>query len=137
MLRHPSALRSLAEICRQDHRATATGSSASAKASKKGKGKSKDANGAVDELESDDGRDLLIRLLLCGVLRNVVKMDSPVDDAIDLRSLTSEVVLPLINGLLDVNLDDVVAKVSRLVSEAVSADPVPRVCRVVEQTLNE
>lgn len=55
-----------------------------------------------------------------GVLRNTVQAGSPADDALDLRGLTNDVVLPLINGLLDVNLEEVVAKVSALVAQVVS-----------------
>lgn len=50
----------------------------------------------------------------------MVQLDSPADDALDLRALTSDVVLPLVNDLLDVNLEQVVGKVSGLVVQVVS-----------------
>ena len=45
---------------------------------------------------------------------------SPADASLDVSSLTNQTILPLVNGLLDVNLPNVVNRVSELVSQVVS-----------------
>lgn len=112
-------------MCREDH----TAGEAVKKQSKKGKNKSTGE-------EIGDGRALLSRLLACGrsfgrrsfltqlktlgILRNIIKPASRSDEDVDIQRLTNEVIMPLVNGLLDVDLANVSNRVSQLAAEAVS-----------------
>jgi hypothetical protein len=134
ILRHPTALPSLVALAREDH------ADAEIQSRNSGKGRSKRKEKEVEGNEIGDGRALLMRLLVCGesrsdlpfvrsprtdvvfvgVLRNVVKPGSAADEAVDLRDLTNEVVLPLINGLLDIKPDAVAERVMQFVAQVVS-----------------
>lgn len=113
LLRQPSALGVLVSMARKDH------TQGEADLKKKGKGKRKEE--PVDDDEIGDGRVLLARLLVAGALRNIVDAGSSADEAVGITALTNETILPLVNSLLDVNLANVVARVTELVSEVVSA----------------
>ncbi|RXK39662.1 hypothetical protein M231_03016 [Tremella mesenterica] len=99
LLRHPMALSTIVDICQK-------------------------SNGMMDdEDELGDGRTLLARLLLLvGVLRNVVTTGSEADQSINLIALTTKTIVPLIDGLIDINLPSVVDRVISLVSQLPSQD---------------
>ena len=88
----------------------------------KGKGKAKGE--AEDDDELGDGRVLLSRVLVTGALRNIVEPGCKQDEAVGITQLTNDVILPLVNSLLDVNLGNVVNRVTQLVSE-IPNDTVP------------
>ncbi|KAK4685839.1 hypothetical protein P7C73_g4298, partial [Tremellales sp. Uapishka_1] len=111
MLHHPTALQTLVQVCKQDH---APESSSNGRVNGKGKAKN---DGSEEDQEVGDGRALLLRVLVCGVLRNTCEAGSPVDEVIGIASLTNEVILPLVNSLMDVNLENVVARVLELVGQ--------------------
>ncbi|WVQ93667.1 hypothetical protein IAU59_000743 [Kwoniella sp. CBS 9459] len=109
----PSALETLIAVVKEDHLPI---ESSQRTQSKKGKGKDKQI---VDDSRDDlpDGRALLRRLLVAGALRNTVLAGSRTDERIGVSPLTSETILPLFNGLLDVNLGDVCTRVTQLVQQ--------------------
>lgn len=104
LLSNPDALPVLIEVARQDH--------APLERDLKGKGKAKD-----EDQEIGDGRPLLTRVLITGVLRNVVLPGNRADASVGIVNLTNEVILPLVNSLLDVNLANVAQRVSELVQQ--------------------
>ncbi|ODN74945.1 hypothetical protein L198_08196 [Cryptococcus wingfieldii CBS 7118] len=73
------------------------------------------AQGAEDDLP--DGRALLRRVHVCGVLRNIIRAGSRADEKVGINELTGSTILPLVNGLLDVKLGDVCERVSQLVQQ--------------------
>jgi hypothetical protein len=81
----------------------------------KGKGKAKGDGEDDDEL--GDGRVLLARVLVAGTLRNIIEPGSRADRDVGIAELTNDVILPLVNSLLDVNLGNVVNRVTELVSQ--------------------
>ncbi|WWD16378.1 hypothetical protein CI109_100804 [Kwoniella shandongensis] len=120
LITHPSALQTLIEVAQQDH---APAESSQQAKSKKGKGKDKQSNGDAQE-ELPEGRALLRRVLVCGVLRNCVRAGSWADEKVDISTITNATVLPLVNGLLDVNLQSVVGRVLELVQALPKQDVV-------------
>ncbi|KAK8861699.1 hypothetical protein IAR55_002522 [Kwoniella newhampshirensis] len=118
LITHPTALHTLIEVVQQDH--LQAESSQQAK-SKKGKGKDKQADGATQD-DLPEGRALLRRILISGVLRNCVAAGSWADDKVDISTLTNATILPLVNGLLDVNMQEVCARVLQLVQEIPKQD---------------
>ncbi|WVW80287.1 hypothetical protein I302_102265 [Kwoniella bestiolae CBS 10118] len=113
VVNYPNALETIISVIEQDH--VPVESSQNAKA-RKGKGKDKQANGdAQDDLP--DGRALLRRILISGVIRNCVLVGSRTDERVNVAGLTSGTILPLVNGLLDVNLMNVVNRVQGLVQQ--------------------
>ncbi|WVF66035.1 hypothetical protein IAT40_000773 [Kwoniella sp. CBS 6097] len=109
----PSALETLIAVIKEDHVPIEKNQHTQPK---KGKGKDKQI---VDDSQDDlpDGRALLRRLLVAGALRNTVLAGSRTDERIGVSPLTSETILPLVNGLLDVNLENVCARVTQLVQQ--------------------
>lgn len=87
-------------------------------AKSKGKGKKKAMDEEDDELA--DGRALLTRVLVAGALRNIVEPGSSADSSVGIAALTNEIILPLVNGLLEVNLAQVSERVTELVGQIVS-----------------
>lgn len=112
LLAQPNALPVLVGIVRADHSA--------AEADAKGKGRARKAMDEEDD-EMADGRALLTRVLVAGALRNLVEPGSAADSSVSIVPLTNEVILPLINGLLEVNLAQAAQRVSELVAEIVSS----------------
>ncbi|WVR03702.1 hypothetical protein IAU60_000697 [Kwoniella sp. DSM 27419] len=113
---HPSGLSTFVSVIREDHVPVEQGQKDLAAKVKKSKGKDK----AVEELVVDelpDGRALLRRLLVAGTLRNSVLPGSYTDRTVDVASLTSEVILPLANSLLDLNVGTLCDRVMTLVQE--------------------
>lgn len=102
----------LVRIVKTDH--------APAEQAAKGKGKAKKAMDEEDD-EIPDGRAVLTRVLVAGALRNIVEPGSSVDGRVGIVAITNEVILPLINGLLDVNLGQVSQRVTELVGQIVSS----------------
>ncbi|EIW66481.1 hypothetical protein TREMEDRAFT_70084 [Tremella mesenterica DSM 1558] len=119
LLRHPMALSTIVDICQVDH---TRDSHQTSNRKPNGKGKEKSNGMMDDEDELGDGRTLLARLLLCGVLRNVVTTGSEADQSINLIALTTKTIVPLIDGLIDINLPSVVDRVISLVSQLPSQD---------------
>ncbi|WWC60440.1 uncharacterized protein I303_103012 [Kwoniella dejecticola CBS 10117] len=110
---YPNALETIIGVIEEDH--TPVESSLAAQ-TRKGKGKDKQPNGDTAD-DFPDGRALLRRILVSGVIRNCVLAGSRTDERVNISGLTSGTILPLINGLLDVNLTDVVNKVLQLVQQ--------------------
>ncbi|WVQ78675.1 hypothetical protein IAT38_000762 [Cryptococcus sp. DSM 104549] len=113
LILHPTARQTLVEVAQEDHLPT----EANQVKPRKGKGKGK--AGAEMEPESDlpDGRALLRRVLVCGVLRNIIRAGARADQEVGINALTGSTILPLINGLFDVNLSDVSTRVLQLVEQ--------------------
>ncbi|WRT65823.1 uncharacterized protein IL334_002773 [Kwoniella shivajii] len=107
---YPSALETVISVIEEDH--ALVESSQQAK-TRKGKGKDKQVNGAEQD-ELPDGRALLRRVLASGILKNTVLAGSRTDEKVNVLALTSGTILPLVNGLLDVNLSDICSRVSEL-----------------------
>ncbi|KAL1411919.1 hypothetical protein Q8F55_002905 [Vanrija albida] len=120
LLHTPDALPTLVALAKADH--AALEAELKAKAAK-AKGKKKAAPEAEDE-EVGDGRLLLTRVLVAGTLRNIVDAGSRTDESVGIAALTNEVILPLVNSLLDVNLANVVTRVGELVA-AMPAEELP------------
>ncbi|TXT07458.1 hypothetical protein VHUM_03178 [Vanrija humicola] len=120
LLHTADALPTLVALAKADH--AALEAELKAKAAK-AKGKKKAAPEAEDE-EVGDGRLLLTRVLVAGTLRNVVDAGSRTDESVGIAALTNDVILPLVNSLLDVNLANVVTRVGELVA-ALPAEDVP------------
>lgn len=55
-----------------------------------------------------------------GILRSIVKPGSRSDEDVDIQRLTNEVIMPLVNEMLDLDLPNITNRVSQLASEAVS-----------------
>lgn len=108
----------LVDIVKADH------TPAEHAAKSKGKGKAKKSMDEEDD-EFADGRALLTRVLVAGTLRNIVEPGSSADAGVSIAPLTNEVILPLINGLLDVNLGGVAERVTELVGKIVSSLRLP------------
>ncbi|ODN77089.1 hypothetical protein L202_05626 [Cryptococcus amylolentus CBS 6039] len=113
---HPTALPTLISVAQEDHLPAENAQKEREKARKDRK-KSKDsaAQGAEDDLP--DGRALLRRVHVCGVLRNIIRAGSRADEKVGINELTGSTILPLVNGLLDVKLGDVCERVSQLVQQ--------------------
>nr|ODN90333.1 hypothetical protein L204_05937 [Cryptococcus depauperatus CBS 7855] len=71
-----------------------------------------------------DGQALFRRVLVSGVLRNVIRAGSRADEKVGINALTASTILPLINGLLDVNTNDVCERVGQLVKQIPEEDVV-------------
>lgn len=54
-----------------------------------------------------------------GVLRNIIPVDSPAGEAIEIKRITNDTILPLVNSLLDVDLSAIGARVEQLVNQVV------------------
>lgn len=113
LLAVPNALPTLVTFARNDHSQAEAG----LKRAAKGKGKSKDEKDDDDEIE--DGRALLSRVLVSGALRNIVEPGSSADSNVGIAELSNDVIVPLVNSLLDVNLGNVVQRVTELVGQVV------------------
>jgi hypothetical protein len=111
LLAQSNALPVLVRIVKTDH--------TPAEHDAKGKGRAKKAMDEEDD-EIADGRALLTRVLIAGTLRNLIEPGSSADAKVGIAPLTNEVILPLINGLLDVNLAHAAQRVAELVGEIVS-----------------
>lgn len=108
----PDAISTLVEMANKDH--------TQAEKDLKGKGKAKkDGDAAMqdDDEEIGDGRVLLTRVLVVGTIRNIVQPGSWADKQVGIAALTNDAILPLVNSLLDVNLGNVVQRVTELVSQ--------------------
>lgn len=57
---------------------------------------------------------------MIGILRNIVKPASRSDEDVGIQQLTNEVIMPLINSLLDIDLMSISSRVAQLAHEAVS-----------------
>lgn len=123
LLANPDALPVLISVAIQDH----------GPIEQELKGRSKEVDAEVG-----DGRALLTRVLVAGVLRNVVLPGSRADGSVGIVKLTNEVILPLVNSLLDVNLTNVAQRVQELVQQVVSAAclsyPSQRTSRSLQRT---
>lgn len=115
VVNYPNALATLIEIARQDH--------TQAERDLKGKGKKKEKE---EDGEIGDGRVLLTRVLVVGALRNIVLPGSYADKQVGIAALTNDVILPLVNSLLDVNIGNVVERVTELSAQVVSVVIVQR-----------
>jgi hypothetical protein len=60
-----------------------------------------------------------------GILRSIIKPSSRSDEDVDIQRLTNEVIMPLVNSLLDLDLAGVTSRVSQLATEAVSLGSLP------------
>lgn len=115
---HPTALESLITIAQEDH-IPAENAQKAKEASRKSKSNKAVAEPAAEADDLPDGRALLRRVLACGILRNIIRVGSRADEKVGINALTASTILPLINGLLDVKLEDVCARVDKLVKEIV------------------
>ncbi|WWC96818.1 hypothetical protein V866_003693 [Kwoniella sp. B9012] len=113
VVNYPNALETIISVIEEDHLPVESSQNAKAR---KGKGKDKQTNGDVEQ-ELPDGRALLRRVLVSGVIRNCVLVGSRTDERVNVSGLTSGTILPLVNGLLDVNLAQVVNRVQELVQQ--------------------
>ncbi|WVO14721.1 hypothetical protein L204_102359 [Cryptococcus depauperatus] len=118
---HPTALPSLIRIVEEDHNPTEIRHKAS---DNFGKGESgqNEVTKIADGLP--DGQALFRRVLVSGVLRNVIRAGSRADEKVGINALTASTILPLINGLLDVNTNDVCERVGQLVKQIPEEDVV-------------
>jgi hypothetical protein len=57
---------------------------------------------------------------MIGVLRNIIPVDSPAGEAIEIKRITNETILPLVTSLLDVDLNGIAGRVEQLVNQVVS-----------------
>lgn len=119
LITHPTALQSLITIAQEDH-LPAENAQKAKEASRKSKSKKAAAEPASEADGLPDGRALLRRVLVCGILRNIIRAGSRADEQVGINALTASTILPLVNGLLDVKLEDVCTRVDKLVKEAVS-----------------
>ncbi|BEJ10886.1 hypothetical protein CspHIS471_0103080 [Cutaneotrichosporon sp. HIS471] len=115
LLAQPNALPVLVGIVKADHMP--------AERDAKGKGRAKKSMDLEDD-ETADGRALLTRVLIAGTLRNLVDPGSSADSKVGIATLTNEVILPLINGLLDLDLAQAAQRVTQLVTEIPKDGPV-------------
>lgn len=115
---HPTALESLITIAQEDH-IPAENAQKAKEASRKSKSNKAVAEPAAEADDLPDGRALLRRVLACGILRNIIRVGSRADEKVGINALTASTILPLINGLLDVKLEDVCTRVDKLVKEIV------------------
>ncbi|KAE8540620.1 hypothetical protein D1P53_002984 [Cryptococcus gattii VGV] len=113
---HPTALKSLITIAQEDH-IPAENAQKAKEASRKSKSNKAAAEPASEADGLPDGRALLRRVLVCGILRNIIRAGSRADEKVGINALTASTILPLINGLLDVKLEDVCTRVDKLVKE--------------------
>ncbi|KIR57936.1 hypothetical protein I314_06198 [Cryptococcus bacillisporus CA1873] len=113
---HPTALESLITIAQEDH-IPAENAQKAKEASRKSKSNKAVAEPAAEADDLPDGRALLRRVLACGILRNIIRVGSRADEKVGINALTASTILPLINGLLDVKLEDVCTRVDKLVKE--------------------
>ncbi|KAL0242116.1 hypothetical protein I308_105745 [Cryptococcus tetragattii IND107] len=113
---HPTALKSLITIAQEDH-IPAENAQKAKEASRKSKSNKAAAEPASEADDLPDGRALLRRVLVCGILRNIIRAGSRADEKVGINALTASTILPLINGLLDVKLEDVCTRVDKLVKE--------------------
>ncbi|ORX35296.1 armadillo-type protein [Kockovaella imperatae] len=111
VVRNSAAIQTLVEIVSAPH-------DQNTKSQRKGKGKASEAT-----REAEDGKALLLRVLIAGSLRNIVGPSSDPALKEDLKTLTNETILPLVNGLLDIDLENVVRQVMQLASDVASGDP--------------
>ncbi|OWT35607.1 hypothetical protein C362_06798 [Cryptococcus neoformans Bt1] len=117
LITHPTALQSLITIAQEDHLPSENAQKAK-EASRKSKSKKAAAEPASEADGLPDGRALLRRVLVCGILRNIIRAGSRADEQVGINALTASTILPLVNGLLDVKLEDVCTRVDKLVKEA-------------------
>nr|XP_019011947.1 uncharacterized protein I206_02784 [Kwoniella pini CBS 10737]OCF50728.1 hypothetical protein I206_02784 [Kwoniella pini CBS 10737] len=103
IVNYPNALETIISMIEEDH--TPVESSYAAQ-SRNGKGKSKEINVAD-----------CVEMVKTGVIRNCVLAGSRTDERVNITGLTSGTILPLINGLLDINLINVVDKVLGLAQQ--------------------
>lgn len=68
-----------------------------------------------------DGRVLLRRMFVCGILRNIIRVGLRVDEKVGINVLIVSMILFFVNGLLDVKLEDVCICVNKLVKDFVSS----------------
>ncbi|WWC88040.1 uncharacterized protein L201_002943 [Kwoniella dendrophila CBS 6074] len=113
IVQYPNALETIISVIEQDHAPIESSQNAIAR---KGKGKDKQVNGDAQN-DLPDGRALLRRVLISGVIRNCVLVGSRTDERVNVAGLTSGTILPLVNGLLDVNLTNIVNRVLELVQQ--------------------
>ncbi|KIR31946.1 hypothetical protein I352_05575 [Cryptococcus deuterogattii MMRL2647] len=116
LISHPTALESLITIAQEDH-IPAENAQKAKEASRKSKSNKAAAEPASEADDLPDGRALLRRVLVCGILRNIIRAGSRADEKVGINALTASTILPLINGLLDVKLEDVCTRVDKLVKE--------------------
>ena len=106
----PIALAELVNVVKADHTHVVP----------EGKGKGKSSSSSTE----GDGKALLTRVLASGALRNLVYPGSRVDASIDIVGLTNSTILPLVNSLLDLDLQAIVQRVLDLSAQNVSRDMV-------------
>lgn len=121
LISHPTALESLITIAQEDH-IPAENAQKAKEASRKSKSNKAAAEPASEADDLPDGRALLRRVLVCGILRNIIRAGSRADEKVGINALTASTILPLINGLLDVKLEDVCTRVDKLVKEIVRSN---------------
>ncbi|WVN87195.1 uncharacterized protein L203_102372 [Cryptococcus depauperatus CBS 7841] len=118
---HLTALPSLIQIVEEDHNPTEIRHKASDNF-RKGESGQNEVTNIADGLPN--GQALFRRVLVSGVLRNVIRAGSRADEKVGINALTASTILPLINGLLDVNTNDVCERVGQLVKQIPEEDVV-------------
>ncbi|WVQ77382.1 hypothetical protein IAR50_007067 [Cryptococcus sp. DSM 104548] len=113
---HPTALPILIAVAQEDHLPAESAQKEREKA-RKDKKRSKESASQSPEDDLPDGRALLRRVHVCGVLRNIIRAGSRADERVGINELTGSTILPLVNGLLDVKLEAVCERVSHLVQQ--------------------
>lgn len=76
-------------------------------------------------LVSEPGDGLCSSNQRLGALRHLVRPGSKADAHVDIVALTNSTILPLVNSLLDLDLNAATAKVSQLVNEVVRIMSIP------------
>lgn len=62
-------------------------------------------------------------MLTSGAMRHLVRPGSKADEQVQIVALTNSSILPLVNSLLDVDINGTVNEVLQLVNQVVSNDP--------------